>query len=439
MDKVKVISTTKANYSVFGRCSKHSAEKPLKPRNVKTDGEIFAQKVSPAGESTLLVSFFNFFYYVGLVPFKTELVRKTNSYCVRTNILQQVQFASLILCLVMCFLFWFMIHESDHYSSNYGLEIYGILSHNSNASSTTKDASFDTNFTDFKFEKEITLMAHALIVYSSSFYVFMQGVFFVLALALRQVGKEFHTKLNNLNGVADIQQGILLFRELQGTSNLIRKLFGNQMLAFYISAVSYYAETPYILLGNRGESERAIVIYFLINGLNWVLAAEFHHNIFNSILHWISIHTDSDSLNCDMRFRLLSISNEMLANPIALSCRCFAVTYQHLGSGIFFVLALALWQVGKEFRTKLNKLNEVADIEQGILLFRELKGTSNLIRKLYGNPMLAFYIASISYYAQTPYILLGNRGDSERGVVIYFLINGLNWVVAAEFHYNVSY
>ncbi|CAL8070637.1 unnamed protein product [Orchesella dallaii] len=394
MDKVKAISTTKASYSVFRRCSKNCAEKPLNPSCDKSDDEVFGQKITPEGESALLVPFFNFFYYLGLVPFKTELVRKTNRYCIRTNILQQimcgilhvflcvfgihvsiacilqfkkdthmsiiamlefacnlssmicmflmmwivwrkrerdqylhlieitrcnlkhpkavaflVQFISLILCLIMCFIFWFMIQESSHYRSIHHLEIYGIFNHNSNASSATKDSSFNTNLTDFKF-----------------------GVLFFQTLALRQIGKEFRIKLNNLNEVADIKQGILLYRKLKETSNLIRILYGNQILAFYISSVAYYAETPYILLGNRGDSERGVVIYFLINGLNWLVAAEFHYNTFNSVLHWISIHTDDDGLNCDMKFRLLSISNEMSANPIALSCRCFAVTYQHLGS-----------------------------------------------------------------------------------------------------------
>ncbi|CAL8070639.1 unnamed protein product [Orchesella dallaii] len=110
MDKVNVISTTNnisTSYSVFRRCSKNCSKKPLKPSNDKTDGEIFAQKITPEGESTLLVPFFNLFYYLGLVPFKTELVRITNSYCLRTNLLQQI-----VCGILHVFIFAFGIHVS---------------------------------------------------------------------------------------------------------------------------------------------------------------------------------------------------------------------------------------------------------------------------------------------------------------------------------------
>jgi len=64
--------------------------------------------------------------------------------------------------------------------------------------------------------------------------------------------------------------------------------------------------------------------------------------------------------------------------------------------------------------------------------------TTNLIRHLYGDALLTFYIGAVSYYAETPYIMLGNRGDSEKAILVYFLLNGVNWILAAEFHYSVS-
>jgi len=70
-----------------------------------------------------------------------------------------------------------------------------------------------------------------------------------------------------------------LYRELRKKTGLITDLYGNNLLAVYITSVCYFAEAPHVLLGKRGHTEKAIMIYFVLTGVMWVMAAEFHKNV----------------------------------------------------------------------------------------------------------------------------------------------------------------
>lgn len=59
-------------------------------------------------------------------------------------------------------------------------------------------------------------------------------------------------------------------------------------MTYYIVCVSYYAETPHILLGERGNLEIVVLAYFLISGVVWILAAEFHNQVSNILFLKIS-------------------------------------------------------------------------------------------------------------------------------------------------------
>lgn len=61
----------------------------------------------------------------------------------------------------------------------------------------------------------------------------------------------------------------------------IDSVFGNLLMTYHIVCVSYYAETPHILLGERGNLEIVVLAYFLISGVVWILAAEFHNQVYN--------------------------------------------------------------------------------------------------------------------------------------------------------------
>lgn len=73
----------------------------------------------------------------------------------------------------------------------------------------------------------------------------------------------------------------------------IDSVFGNLLMTYYIVCVSYYAETPHILLGERGNLEIVVLAYFLISGVVWILAAEFHNQVYN-----ILFFKDKSNVRC---------------------------------------------------------------------------------------------------------------------------------------------
>lgn len=151
-----------------------------------------------------------------------------------------------------------------------------------------------------------------------------------------------------------------LYRELKKTTELVKKLFGNSMIGYYVSTVAYLAVAPHILLGNQGNFERIVTIYSTFGVLLWIVAAEFHHQVSrssqiflgriktvrslcfmqvqNSVLKWTEHHFARNDLSTDNRLKMFSISHDissMESTSIAVANKLFAVTYRHLCSVIF--------------------------------------------------------------------------------------------------------
>lgn len=120
---------------------------------------------------------------------------------------------------------------------------------------------------------------------------------------------------------------------------------------------------------------------------------------------------------------------------------CFAYLSQMyvVGQGILLILAITLLRQSTEFRQEMRQVGfqQSCGVEQGILKYRKLKHATNLIRKVYGDTLLGYYVSTIAYYAEAPHILLGIRGQAEKFLMAYFAISGVIWLIAAEFHNSV--
>ncbi|CAL8102542.1 unnamed protein product [Orchesella dallaii] len=186
-------------------------------------------------------------------------------------------------------------------------------------------------------------------MHTSIFQVITFGSFLVLDFALRQLGNAFRKELEMSleNKTIDIQKGTELYRNLKRKADLITELYGKSLLSCYITAVCYYAETPHILLGKRGDTEKAIMVYFGCTSVLWILGAEFHKSIQETVLKWIAAHTGNANLSVEDRLKLVSVSNEMAADPIALASRYFCVTYQQFSSmlGLVVTYGIIVFQV----------------------------------------------------------------------------------------------
>ncbi|CAL8102545.1 unnamed protein product [Orchesella dallaii] len=374
-------------------------------------------------EISFLVPFFNFFYYLLLIPFKTVLDPDTNQYCIKTHCLHKIlcpffhamvvffmisfcvlsglqfqtnsepnivtvfdfvsNFSSFTLTSLMIVILWrrrdkflqviestrvtskktktiktliyiitsiasitwgiinwFILHDPAHYGSLHTFDRC-IMGKNASSSSHQLLSHHCPNI--------LVNLLHTgfniLLVHASIFYAVAYGPFLMLIFTLGKLAKKFTDELDITidSKIMDIQKGTELYRNLKRKTDLITELYGNGLLSYYITAVCYYAEAPHILLGKRGDTEKAIMVYFgCTTSVLWILGAEFHKNIQETVLKWIAVHTGNVNLSVQDRLKLVSLSNEMAADPIALASRYFCVTYQQFSSMLGLVVTYGI-------------------------------------------------------------------------------------------------
>ncbi|CAL8102554.1 unnamed protein product [Orchesella dallaii] len=186
--------------------------------------------------------------------------------------------------------------------------------------------------------------------YTFSFFAFVCGTLLALTLALRQIGAEFQTRLENTKENSGIDKGLRLYKKLKRTNDFAREMYGDFMLGTYISFVTYCVEAPVVFLGQRGQAEIIVFIFFAFVTIIWILAAEFHYKVHHAILEWTTLYSEYDSLCVKDKLKMYLIRLEMSTYPIALSCRCFSITYKHLSSmfGVVATYGIIVIQLNSE-------------------------------------------------------------------------------------------
>lgn len=76
---------------------------------------------------------------------------------------------------------------------------------------------------------------------------------------------------------------------------------------------------------------------------------------------------------------------------------------------------------------------------QGLFYQKKLKTSTDIIRRVYGDVLLLYYITSVCYYAIAPHVFLADRNPMEKVVVVYFFGSSVVWKLAADFHYKVTF
>ncbi|CAL8102579.1 unnamed protein product [Orchesella dallaii] len=378
-------------------------------------------------EISFLVEFFNFFYYLLLIPFKTVLVTETNQFRIQTQMVQKIlclfchtavmfvvihlallcgvrlqfklepslvelfdmvsiifhcvsnallifmvwrkreEFLEMVgstrvslrrakeikiltyMCLtILCIAYgavnWQILHDDLHYASLHTLEKSfsgrNFLPNNSASLPSSRN----------NYEYILYLGLGLVFAHASLCCIVIPGSFLILVLTTRQLGKTLETELKIGKKVLDIQKGMKLYRRLKKKLDAIAHLYGHQILTFYITSLTYYAQAPHVFLGKRGNAEKLIMGYYTVSGVVWIVAAEFHKHVQVTVQKWIVYHTENTNLSIEDRLKLVSLSNEMAADPIALACRYFYVTYQQFNS----VSANALNCVIQNLLVKIN-------------------------------------------------------------------------------------
>ncbi|CAL8102588.1 unnamed protein product [Orchesella dallaii] len=244
---------------------------------------------------------------------------------------------------------WLRVHDDLHYANLHTLHRY-LLGGN-RSSNDLSDLHVSQNILQNVFYLGLSIIC----VYASLFYITNHGIFLMLVFSVRQLGKVLRTELTTEgNKSVEVQRGYELWRKMKSKVDLIKCLFGYKIMVYYIISVCYYAKTPHIMFGNQGNIEKVTLAYFLLASLIWIMAAEFHKEVQETVLKWIAYHSGNENLKSKDMLKLLALSNEMSADPIALSSRYFYVTYQQLSAmlGLVVTYGIIVFQVqnGQTFK-----------------------------------------------------------------------------------------
>ncbi|CAL8102560.1 unnamed protein product [Orchesella dallaii] len=370
-------------------------------------------------DNSFLAHFFNFFYYLLLIPFKTVLDKETNQYRIKTNMVQKIFciffhiavmfslisflllgglqlintleprivdmfdfFCNLSICVSSTFIIfmlwrrkekyleviestriqlrrakkikiliylcitilsiswcignWMVLREGVHYVAFLNLADEYLLAENISSNLTSVSSSPNSLVSIFN-EVLNVVIAHVSLI-----YIVIPGSFLMLVLTMRQLGKILESELKIGNKVVGIWKGNELYRSLKANAELTTRLYGRIILAFYIASVCYFAQAPHVFFGERGNIEKLAMAYLTLTGVVWILAAEFHKNVQDTVVKWIEYHSANENLSLEDRLKLVSFTNEVAANPVALSSGYFSLTYELFSSMLGMVITYGI-------------------------------------------------------------------------------------------------
>ncbi len=137
-----------------------------------------------------------------------------------------------------------------------------------------------------------------------------------------------------------------IYRALKLKIKISNRICSKLLLAYYAVVMGYYCEAPDLFREYYIKASLlSTVIYLYFNIFACIFAADFHSSVQQSFLQWhdntlfhsIQHRTEFNSnfvmpQHTENYMKLMEVKNEMHIEPIALSCKFFAVTNQFLSS-----------------------------------------------------------------------------------------------------------
>ncbi|CAL8124328.1 unnamed protein product [Orchesella dallaii] len=195
----------------------------------------------------------------------------------------------------------------------------------------------ETTFASFK-SKVFQFAPRFIEIHIHSFYFATNLFAFVLSYSLLTLSKSFRKELFQTG--RNNSQGVEVYRCVKRKIETVSKLFSAQILCIYIIVVTYYCQLPETV--RMGLSPIQFFPYFVINASFFIVAAEFHSSIHQTVFKWVEEcffmtkqkHGGSSNTNfvLENQMKLMAIKHDLQMNPIALSCRFFIVTNNFLSS-----------------------------------------------------------------------------------------------------------
>lgn len=176
-----------------------------------------------------------------------------------------------------------------------------------------------------------------IIILGSGYACTIQAVLVTLTISLRQVGKQLENALQDGN-YHHISHIFILYEKISYISTSTNFVFANLVLTAYLSNTIYIIQTPmWWIIGlndpqpspsfHETLSSSAFVVFAV---MIWWLAGEWHrlvHSSFNRIIQRLGMQIVQPGISLEDRLKLATLSNALNSEPIALSCKYFAITH----------------------------------------------------------------------------------------------------------------
>lgn len=159
------------------------------------------------------------------------------------------------------------------------------------------------------------------------------------AISLYFVGRLFATSVsaeivtNDLEATAAVV--IENYKSVKRLSDLMSKCMGWPIACYYCICVSYWMRVSDLTEWNTTIGQTVLMTYMIVTSpVLWIVAAEFHKTVRESMLQWLDIVTGHTS---KFQVQLVDTRNSCLLDPPALSCRFFTITYSFISSVSFLL------------------------------------------------------------------------------------------------------
>lgn len=153
----------------------------------------------------------------------------------------------------------------------------------------------------------------------------------MLGLSSLLVANQFSKKMDlyNLN---NIDEGIYYYRAIKNMSAHISRLFGNQIIFYYIIAVAFLARIPDPNVWSSRPQIVTVIAFLCFGPWFWLTAADFHFKVRETMQEWWRQLQYRKDLSLDMRIRIMDFRNDYMLDPVGISCKFFTITYHFIGS-----------------------------------------------------------------------------------------------------------
>lgn len=102
-------------------------------------------------------------------------------------------------------------------------------------------------------------------------------------------------------------------------------------MTYYIDVITYLCQIPDAFITPFSHLSLGLsVSYALFNTVTWMIAAEFHGNVRKTFAKWCQ--ACKPYVSKEDHSKLLLVKLEMNAEPIALSCEFFDISYRFIAS-----------------------------------------------------------------------------------------------------------